>query len=84
MLDFPAYFPYFSSSGFTIFFWATICWRNWKITSRCWISTELKEEINIFYTQVSHLTECALHPTQEVIIASADAVGPVNVVDLEA
>lgn len=25
MVDFPAYFPYFSNKGFTIFFWATIC-----------------------------------------------------------
>lgn len=25
MVDLPAYFPYFSNRGFTIFFWATIC-----------------------------------------------------------
>lgn len=24
-VDLPAYFPYFSNRGFTIFFWATIC-----------------------------------------------------------
>lgn len=36
------------------------------------------------YLHTSYLTKRALHPTQEVIITSANAMRAMNVIDLEA
>lgn len=96
MVDFPAYFPYLSNKGFIIFFWATICRKRrenpYRISSRpSWAprscvfgeAPTLAARSESIKQLAAHLAQGALHPSQEVVVAGADAVCAVDVIHFE-